>query len=1184
MRKVWQLVGKSDQAAATYAQKAGVSPTLARLLLNRDIPADQAQDFLEADYAGISDPSALYNLDVAVERIIQAMEDSRPIVVYGDYDVDGMSAATLLSDALRTLGARVSVYIPSRLEEGYGIHTAALSDLKADNPLLITVDTGIAAAEVLNPFIQEGLDVVVTDHHVPPADLPDCPVVNPKLHPETTPFGHLCGAGVAFMLVRGVYRALGRSAAELAPYVALAALATVADIVPLVGDNRRIVKAGLAVLNKNPQPGIAALMTEANLAPGKLRAEHIAFQLAPRLNAAGRLDQTSLALDLLTAKDQVSAQQAAAALNQLNIERKSMEEEAFQEAVAQVTETRPKAVLVVGDSWHPGIIGIVASRLMERYAVPALVLTAKVSDPGVLTGSGRAPEGFNLYDHLQATADELVQYGGHAKAAGLSLLREKLPAFRAAFIRECEESADQWYGKDPLKVDGLLKPADIDEDLWADLDRLEPTGCGNPMPTFALMAAPSLKARACGKDDAHLQISVLAPQGDIRGIAFRRGKDLQQTTRGPQDILFTVNKSTFRGQDRLEMMVKDIRPAYMADGPLDDQLYLYGKDQLQERPYADIGEADTFYTKVAGVSFERRQSLLAKIQAPTPVDLVAEPDNPHDPNALAVVTEWGKIGYLNRDLAAALAPLIQAGRRYEALLTTITGSGDTLRGANLKISRVKQMEGRQPARQVDRPQGLAPAAIADRLLKGGQLHAKQAEALEALAAGKDVALIMGTGRGKSLVYQVQAAAKALNDGQMTVVFFPLKALLKDQFRYLQPAMAALGLAVYEAYGDLSGRRRVDLFGALADGRADIVLATPEFFFGNETVFRHGGKTIGFWVLDEAHHLADRRAGYRQLREALPQLGGQCLAMTATMSDHAAEACQAARSGITFIADASKRENLQVIDKRGLEKKNQYLFRLALSGEKTICYVNSRKQALDIAKKLRFYLPYQLRQTVGYYHGGLNKKARAWLQEAFQRGQIRLLIATTAFGEGIHLPDVRHVVVYHLCFSEEAFNQLAGRAGRDGAPAYVHLLYGERDQALNELILSRACPDRQVLGRLYQLIRRRLKEGPDPLRKDLLAGLGGEKIPYETLRLAKRIFTELGFLNRREADGRYALVTNAGKKALDQSPTYQEIAHERADYTQYLDLAFHRDAAVITAQVQAPILPHPAYFEGGGPDD
>lgn len=1184
MQKRWQLKDVSDKTIDQYAETAKVSRHVARLLYNRNIPAEAAQSFLAADYADLSDPSALYNLDPAVDLIGRAIDENRPMVVYGDYDVDGMSAATLLSEALRSLGGQVSVYIPSRLEEGYGLNPEAVKRIfSAEDPLLITVDTGIAAADVLAPFIAEGRDIIVTDHHMLPEKLPDCLIINPKFHPETEAFGQLCGAGVAFMLACGLFRRAGRPTWDLDAYVALAALATVADIVPLLGDNRRIVKRGLTVLNHQPRPGIAALMEAAHLTPGKLRAEHIAFQLAPRLNAAGRLDKTDLALALLRADNSARAREAAGALDDLNRERKAMEEQAFQAALTQITELAPKSIVVCGDDWHAGVIGIVASRLMERYGVPAVVLTLK-QEEGSLTGSARAPEGFDLYAHLSAVQPTLVQFGGHAKAAGLTVAQDKLADFRAAFQEECVKSAQAWYGKDTLRMDAILQPADIDEDLWQALEALEPTGCGNPVPTFAFVGQNEVHARPCGKDGAHLQLLLPAPQGDIRGIAFRRGPDAQGCSSRPQDILFNVNRSTFRGQDRLELMVRDIRPAFLADDPLDDLLYLHGEAHLQEKPYADIGEARTFYTKVAGVSFDDRQAILSQLKAPQRLTLQPEPENPHDVNALALLASEGKIGYLNRDLAAVLAPLIRAGRRYAVDLTAVTGSGESLYGANIKLTWMDEATADQAAglSKPGRPMGALEAASA--LLDGRPLFPAQEKALEALADGSDLTLIMATGRGKSLVYRAQAAAKALQDGAMTVVFFPLKALLKDQYRSLSTAMAPFGISVYEAYGDLSGRRRIDLFGALADGRADIVLTTPEFFLAHEKAFTQGSKPIGFWVLDEAHHLQDRRAGYRHLKNYLADAPGQVLALTATLPDAAAAACRELRPQMQFMADRAPRTNLQLVDRRGIGQKNRYLLRLALSGQKTLCYVNSRKQALEIAKKLRLNLPYSLRHTVGYYHGGLNRKAREWLQGEFEKGNLRLLVATTAFGEGINLPDVRHVVLYHLCFSKEAFNQLAGRAGRDGQEAYIHLIYGERDQAVNELILSRTCPNRSTLGNVYQLICRRLRKGPDKLRGDLLQAAPGEDFSYETLRLSKRIFGELGLLDRREADGRYSLAAVEEKKSLTDSATYQEVANERKDYDIYLATAFDKDLANLSAQVQSPVLPNATYFEGGGPDD
>lgn len=1166
-----------------------ISPRLAQMLLHRGIedPA-AAERYLYGGFQDLSRPEAILNLPAAAERLLRAIQEGTSIVVYGDYDVDGMSASVLLHRALRDAGAKVEIYIPSRQSEGYGLNAKALEKLMTKGVrLLVTVDNGIAAADILAPFIERGLEVIVTDHHQLPEELPGGIVVNPLLDPdETVPFRRLCGAGIAFMLARAVLEGkAGRRLDEeaLGPYLLPAALATVADIVPLKEDNRLLVKAGLALLREGPiAPGIEALIEVAGLDRRRLDAHHIAFQLAPRLNACGRLDRVDLALRLLQSEDVAEAAALALEINGLNDQRKGMEQTAYEAAVAALPQELPMALIAVGEDWNAGVIGIVASRLMEAYQRPALVLTPKESDPEILTGSGRAPDGFHLYQALAACSEALIQFGGHAKAAGFSVARKDLPRFEALFLAHARSTAADWLDLQVTEIDALLRPSAVDPALWQEVQALEPTGYDNARPLFAMESVPEMRMRAVGKEGAHLQVQVPVGEGVLKGIAFRYGDYPYKEGVNRHDVLFTLTENVFRGQASIELMVQELRPSFWAASEIDNALFSEGRAYLDDDGYAGIEDRASFVTKLVGVSFEDRQSLLAQLPAEAALSLRREPANPHDPHAIAVDGPQGQLGYLKRALALRLAPLLDQGITYRVTALERTG-GDADRhwGLNISCERIDAAPERPAVRVTD------AGAVAELLLDGRALHAVQAEALAALEAGENLLLVMGTGRGKSLVYQCHAAHLALQKKAVTVVFFPLRALLEDQYLAVQPIFAKLGLQARRLFGDSGASERRAFERAWQAGEVDLVLTTPEYFLYHRAMFAEGPRTIGCFVMDEAHYLMSRRDGYRALVDAMGETSAQLLALTATLPDGAETAIVEPLGLDRVLVDPARRENLRLVDERGTLRKPPYLLELAKTREKTIVYVNSRRGALEMAEALRSVLPSGARSRVNYFHGGLGKAQREWLLEAFRSGHIRMLIATTAFGEGMNIPDVRHVVLYHLCFSDACFNQLAGRAGRDGEVSYVHLLYGERDRSLNERILRPLCPNRQDLAGIYKEMAALLRAEGMP-RRALLSALGAHPGRGESShRHALRIFIDLSLIKQEERDGEVvlSLVPQADKRALTDSALYLEGREEWAAFEAHCKTAFSKDREALAAMIQRPLVPQPLTSkEGTGYDE
>ena len=528
-------------------------PSLHRLLVGRGIAsAEEADRFLNPDDRSLIDPMRLSGMAAAAGRVRAAMDAGEAICVYGDYDVDGVCASAILSGWLAEAGADARVYLPSRHSEGYGLNEAAVREIAGWAKLMVTVDCGVTSAALVALAKELGLDVVVTDHHQPAETLPDCPVVNPQL--DGYPCPQLCGAGVAWKLVW----ALGGREAAMAR-VDVAALATVADVVSLTGENRAIVRMGLDRVNADPRPGIAALIESAGLSGKRITAGGIAFQLAPRLNAGGRLGSARRALDLVMAPDAASAAPLAAELEAENARRRQVEQQILAEAEAQLQGfdfPGHRALVLHGADWNPGVIGLAASRLVEKYNYPAVMLAG---DGEALTGSCRSIPGVDIHAALSGCAELLVKFGGHRQAAGLTLRAEDLPAFRAALDRWLAAHVDPAAYVPVREYDGEIDFADVTPGLIAELEKLQPTGFGNPAPVFRA-AAEVVDARAVGADGAHLKLTLAQGGRRLDGIAFREGPRAAELA-GSVDALFTPKLNGYMGRIEPELELKALADA-----------------------------------------------------------------------------------------------------------------------------------------------------------------------------------------------------------------------------------------------------------------------------------------------------------------------------------------------------------------------------------------------------------------------------------------------------------------------------------------------------------------------------------------------------------------------------------------------------------------------------------------------
>jgi single-stranded-DNA-specific exonuclease len=507
----------SVASAEAIARELGVSPVTAAILVRRGYAApDAAQRFLAADER--HDPFAFSGMAETCEEILAAAESGAPIVVHGDYDVDGICSTAILVRALRRLGADPRWYIPNR-SEGYGLSRATVERLAASGTeLLITADCAIAAADEVDAATQLGMSVIVTDHHRPGDRLPACPIVHPAV--SGYPFPDLCAAGVAYKLAEALYSTAGADPAPLEDDMDLVALATVADVVPLRGENRRLVREGLAALQRTTKPGLRALMRVSGIEPADVDEGAIGFRLCPRLNAAGRLGSAEASLELVMTEDESRAAEVADELDLLNRERRDTETRILFEAeAARAEHPEAPAYVLAGEGWHPGVIGIVASRMVERHNRPCVIIGLD-GDSG--RGSGRSISAFDLHAGLAACSDELRRFGGHRVAAGLEIDRARVDEFRRCFI---EHAASVLSPTDLLpeeRVDAVVSGDAVGIGLAEELERLRPFGQGNPRPTLLVPAARIADVRAMGQEGQHASFTLVAGGARARTVAFRR--------------------------------------------------------------------------------------------------------------------------------------------------------------------------------------------------------------------------------------------------------------------------------------------------------------------------------------------------------------------------------------------------------------------------------------------------------------------------------------------------------------------------------------------------------------------------------------------------------------------------------------------------------------------------------------
>ena len=559
MNKKWQICEVDKEKLEKLKSKYGISELLATILVNKNITTQkEIEEFLNPTRNDFFDPFLINDMDIAVERIRKAIETQEKVIIYGDYDVDGITSITVLKSFLKDVGLDVDYYIPNRLEEGYGLNKNAIDEIaKNKYTLMITVDCGISAIEEVNYANSLGIEVIVTDHHEPGEELPKAlAVIDNKRKDSKYPFRELAGVGVAFKVSQALAQSMNVKEEEYLKYLDIVCVGTISDIVPLISENRVITKLGIKLLKQTRNTGLKAIINSSGYS--QINSTTISFGVAPRINACGRMGKAEQALKLLLSKDIYEVNKLTQELNNYNRERQEIEKEIFESVLNKIEQNnldKNRTIVVGGEGWHHGVIGIVSSKITEKYFKPSILLSFE--EDGTGKGSGRSIPGFDLHEALMKCENCLEKFGGHSMAVGLTLKKDKFEQFYEEFEKVAKENKTENIVP-IINVDAKIELNEIDKTVVEDLKQLEPFGEANKMPVFALknIRIDSIRALSEGK---HLKLTLRDNNQIINAIGFNIGELANEYKIGDKvDLAGVLEINTFNGIDNLQINIKDI--------------------------------------------------------------------------------------------------------------------------------------------------------------------------------------------------------------------------------------------------------------------------------------------------------------------------------------------------------------------------------------------------------------------------------------------------------------------------------------------------------------------------------------------------------------------------------------------------------------------------------------------------
>jgi len=582
IRKTWVCSKVSEYEAERISRRAGISKLAAKVFLSRGMnECDEINDFLNPTLESFYNPFLMKDMDKAADRLIHAIEKGERIVIYGDYDVDGITSTSILYDFLRKKEAHVDYYIPDRIEEGYGISRAGIDKIcESGSDLIITVDCGIAAIDEVKYAVDKGIDIIITDHHECRDEIPEAEaVVNPHRSDCNYPFKDLAGVGVAFKLLNALCIKMGCDREYMA-YLDLVALGTIADVVPLVGENRVIAKYGIQEIKNTSNLGLRMLINNSGLEGKSINSFGVSFILSPRINAAGRLGDASRAVKLFTTSCEKEANDISIELNEENKNRQETETEILNQAIEliekEIDVEKEKVIVVAGQNWHHGVIGIVASRITERYYRPCIMLSV---EDGIAKGSGRSIEGLNLFKALCYCDSLLQKYGGHELAVGLTMEEKNINAFRKMINRYADEVMDEKDLVPRIKIDAYINREDISIESVTELEKLAPFGAGNPEPAFVFEGLEIGEMYAVG-NNRHLKLKLKSENTTFDAIGFNMSNFVNHFNLGDIiDSAFSLGINTWNSERKVQMNLKDIK---LNETVIRKNEYLYELDKYVE--------------------------------------------------------------------------------------------------------------------------------------------------------------------------------------------------------------------------------------------------------------------------------------------------------------------------------------------------------------------------------------------------------------------------------------------------------------------------------------------------------------------------------------------------------------------------------------------------------------------------
>jgi single-stranded-DNA-specific exonuclease len=841
------------------------------------------------------------------------------------------------------------------------------------------------------------------------------------------------------------------------------------------------------------------------------------------------MSRAETAAELMLCEDAERAKALAEGLSRENRLRQDTESDIFNEITEYLDENaeiRGKDFLVLSsETWHAGVLGSVASKVAERFYKPVALIRM---ENGLGKGSGRSVAGLNLYEALRSAEDCLEAYGGHEMAVGLTVTADRLGELDERLNQYAREHVEPSDKAPVLLADAETDMEELDSRAVEQLGLMAPFGRGNPHPCLIMRALRILSCKPLGVDKAHLKFRLAQKNRQLDAVAFQMGAGLNRFKEWESlNVLFVPEFNHWNGETKIQMIVQDIKAWNMPDDP-----------------FAPDGAAGEIAGEAAG-------------------EIAGE---------IAGVGEIAGAGEAAGETAAEIAG---PGEAVGETAGEIAGAGREAAAA-IPSGAVRRRSG------PERREMIREAILGDR-----DYHPKQKEALAALENGRNTLLVMGTGRGKTAVFQTVAAELAMN-GQISVLIYPLRSLVNDQYQRMRRQFEALDVAVLAVNGSMSASERNRFFQSYGRGKADVVLTTPEFISFHQDKFMAAAGRIGLFVVDEAHHMSQGgRKGYLRLPGVWEKLGRPLtLAATATAGDETAEQISGAFHIREWVLEDHLRANLRLTDCRKERDKLAYLVKIAGRREKTVIYVNSRRQSMELAQTLRDYLPFAEKE-IGFYHGGLDPDNRRKLESMFRDTELRIMVSTSAFGEGVDIPDIRHVILYHMCFSKTEFNQLSGRAGRNQEEAWIHLLFNQEDRALNRMLLEQKAPDRDLLAKFYLMLRalqkgRRIVESTDAELAGRLPAAGnagsagsGGPVRDETVSACLAILEEIGLLRLAYTGNRryiHMVPPPASKLDLSDSVRFAEGQGEREDFEEFADYVTNSGPEEILSGFNRPILP------------